>query len=238
MTFSTDYSRTFFDLQTVEPARRTACERDFLGGCAELLARLGAARDEADATARRLWQRMTGPDRHYHTPVHVLAMVCWADRLGMELTDAEALAVWFHDAVWQGDAAGDANEQASATWLGEQAERLGIADERVEEAMAAIRWTARHTEAEAPRRYERVMDLDLAGFASEPAVFAEQSRAVRAELAPLSEAAIAAGTIKLFEALLQRPRIYRSAEAAEIEQPARRQLGAEIQRLKPLAAEA
>lgn len=236
MRFSLDYSQTFFDIQSAEASQRAACEQDFRHGLAATLEPMIPAvnADAADTLARELWQQMTAAERHYHTPVHVLSMLCWADRLAMPLSDAETLAVWFHDACWDTDAEAGVNENQSARWLTEQAERLGVEPCVAADAAAAIQTTAKHLDREVPAAHAKLLDLDLAGFASEPAVFAAHSQAVRAEsaLAATDEKAYIRLTIRFFEALLARERIYRSPAAAALEPAARRQLREEIQRLR------
>ncbi|MEX2673205.1 MAG: hypothetical protein WD294_13965 [Phycisphaeraceae bacterium] len=231
MALSTDYSRNFFDLSSASGEQRAACHADFTRACAAALRRQNARPDRIEACTNELWQRMSEPHRHYHTPVHVLSMFSWADRLGMVLSDAQTLAIWCHDVIWESDAEDDRNEQRSADWLIAEARTLELDEAVASEAAEAIRWTATHLTPEVPAAVAPVLDLDLAGFASEASVFRTQSAAVRKEMGHFDDAAFAAGTVKFFHALLARDRLYRTEAAQVLEAPARAALTQEVHRL-------
>jgi predicted metal-dependent HD superfamily phosphohydrolase len=233
-----DY-RDFFDLAGADETRARQTQQDFVSACAADLTRLGAAPDRAVPIADALYKQMSCPKRHYHTPVHVLAMFRHAENAGVKLTDAERLAVWFHDSIFDIAAPPGVNEDASADHLlttlaaasSYSTAPSGIDARVLHDAATIVRATADHLKASVAPLAETVMDLDLAGLASEPGVFARQSEAVRAEASHLSDSEYRAATVRFFTALLARRRLFRTAPFARLEADARRQIAAEIERL-------
>jgi len=233
MVLTQDYT-DFFDIQRAELARVEQTRRDFVESLRELLTRLGARRDPAERIALTLWSDMTAEGRRYHTPVHVLGAFGWTQRVGFDLTDAEELALWFHDAIYDAQAPPGQNEVASAKWMRWIVAKAGVPAAFARHAADAIAWTGYHLEEEVPREFQRVMDLDLAGLAAPTDVFRRQSEAVQAEMAHLSTEQFQRGTIDFFRKLLARKHLYRSRTLASLEPIARQNLEQEIERLTQL----
>lgn len=233
MAVNQDYTE-FFDIQRAEAALVERTRRDFVESMAGLLNRIGARQGPANRISGLVWSLMTESDRHYHTPVHVLGMLGWAQHMGLELTEAEQLAVWFHDSIFDARAPRDQNEAASALWMRWAVVNAGVSNGFAKHVAEAIRWTGRHLEEEVPPEYRRVMDLDLAGMAAAPATFRRQSEAVQAEMAHLSPEQFQRGTIDFFKHLLARKHLYRSESMAPLEPTARQNLQQEIERLTSL----
>lgn len=230
MRFSQPYAE-FFEIHAAEPAVVEQTRRDFLTQLGKLLYRLGIGRDRAHQIAGELWSRMSDRDRHYHTPVHVLSMLSCAERAGVELSVADELAVWFHDAIYQVGGPHGANEDESAAWMEAMLLTAGADAAVVHEAAEAIRWTAYHTQEQVPAQFHTLLDLDLWGLAADPSTFTRQSVAVRAEMSHLDDEQYNRATVEFFRRLLQRPQIYRTTTFARFERVARDQVQREINRL-------
>lgn len=230
MPLSQDYIE-FFDLQQAETDRVERTRHDFIGGCAALLVRLGVEPERADTIADHLYHHMADPVRHYHTPVHVLAMFAHAARAGVELSDAEQLAVWFHDGVYEAAADPGDNETNSADWMSELLSDAGADESTVQAADVMIRATAKHLDIEAEPDHYTLMDLDLAGMSADQDAFDRQSDAVRAEASHLDDDEYRQRTAAFFSRLLARDRLYRSPAFADRESVARQRIADEIERL-------
>jgi predicted metal-dependent HD superfamily phosphohydrolase len=61
-----------------------------------------------------LYMRYTQPHRKYHNLKHIFRMLEVAQNRGMELTEEQVIAIWFHDAVYDVPAGEISNEQKSA----------------------------------------------------------------------------------------------------------------------------
>jgi predicted metal-dependent HD superfamily phosphohydrolase len=230
MRFTHDYAE-FFDLCAADAAAVAATRIDFVTLMEPLLEKLGVGRDHARLLAEDLWQHMSRPGRHYHTAVHILAMFHCADRLGIELTDIQQLAVWYHDAIYDVEAQPGENEFRSAQWMKQVLAPAGIPAAIIDSAAQMILWTAHHLDHEVPPSCRTLMDLDLSGLASRPDVFSRQSQAVRNEMAHLSDEQYSRVTIGFFRMLLERPHLYRTDQFAPLEPIAREQVNREILRL-------
>jgi predicted metal-dependent HD superfamily phosphohydrolase len=229
-----DYTH-FFDLQEADVQARQAVQREFLDLLSGDLQRMGLLLELAQSVAHQLWNKMSAPARRYHSAIHVLGMLGYAQKMGLHLSDAERLATWFHDSVYDASAPNARNESESARFLTDSLGGGPVASQVVNQAAEAIRWTAHHTRNDVPPEHHQIMDLDLAGFLAPPDVFARQSAALRREYAHLSDAQYAAGTIEFLRGLLARRTIYYTPPFAARENDARHQIQAEIQRLGSVA---
>lgn len=175
--------------------------------------------------ARWLRRRYADPTFAYHGAAHVgllwlrhLAHGGAADDLGT------ALAIMFHDAVYQPGAAD--NETRSAALLREAAGHRAEAGW----AAAAILATADHLAyADADLRVLRLLDLDLTPLAEHPAIFAHNAATLRTEAARIPEPEWKAMQRRFFARMLKRAPLFRSGLGCIYEAPARRNLGAASQ---------
>jgi predicted metal-dependent HD superfamily phosphohydrolase len=228
--FTRDYT-DFFDLQESGDSTRGRVRRDFLSVLEGDLQAVGMPAAGAARAAGHLWDAMTAPARHYHTPVHVLAMFQYAQRSGIDLSPAERLAIWFHDSVYDASAPNGRNEADSARWM---TEALGDCADGglIIAASQMILSTAHHTCDPLPVEHHRVLDLDLAGFTAPSDTFDRQSAALRREFAHLPDARYACQTTAFLRALLARRSIFRTEPFAASEAAARSRIQQEIRRLE------
>lgn len=174
------------------------------------------------------------PRRRYHDASHLGECLALLRRWqGAAERPAEvALALWFHDAVYDPRAAD--NEARSAAWARSDLTAAG-APADVARRVAGLVMATRHDAAtpDAGRDAALLLDIDLAVLGSPPARFDRYDRDVRLEYAQVPEAAYRHGRAAVLRGFLARPRIYRlDACAALLEAPARANLDGAIARLE------
>lgn len=172
-------------------------------------------------------QRYAEPARHYHNVDHLARIVAAAGAHHLTLTQAQALAVLYHDAIYRAGAPSGDNEQRSADLL--RRELAGIADpDVIDEAARIILDTRDHLPTGASSAL--VLDLDLLGLAG---TCAEVSR--DSELVYLENAHLVSGwddymtrRARFMANLLRRPRILHSAALEHYETRLRANLQAVV----------
>jgi predicted metal-dependent HD superfamily phosphohydrolase len=205
-----------------------------------------------DAALRRTWHRAwqgTGgapdaslfdalvaawmqPQRHYHTLQHLGECIA---RLEPALQLAEhpgevALALWFHDAVY--DVQGRDNELRSAQWLVQCAQAAGVADAAALARLHGLVMATRHAALPATADEQLLVDVDLSILGAPRARFDEYEQQVRQEYAWVPEAVFRQKRREVLRGFLDRPFVYGTqAFRQELEQSARDNLRASIARL-------
>ena len=169
------------------------------------------------------------PYRRYHDRRHVLEMFEQARVRGIALSQAQALAVLFHDAAYVPGC--EHNESASAALIDTMVSGVDAA------VMALARQIVLDTRTHAPSATDAatVLDLDLYRLAAPAdefdayglAVF-EENRALLANRTGLAGEplyqAFMARRVAFMASLAQRPRLFLAAEFADCEAPARRNI--------------
>lgn len=135
-----------------------------------------------DALRTELQRRYGEPQRHYHTMQHLGECLAWFER---EKTRAErpgevALALWFHDAIY--DVHAHDNEARSAGWALQALRAAGASDAAAGRVHALVMAT-RHDAVPEGRDAELLIDIDLSILGAERARFDEYERQVGAEYA-------------------------------------------------------
>lgn len=171
------------------------------------------------------------PQRHYHSLQHLSECLAhFAAVRGQAQHPGEvALALWFHDAVY--DVKGSANERQSADWAVRELKAAG-ADaavlSRVERLIMATQHGAAEPDAAEPDQ-QLLVDIDLSILGAAPERFAEYDRQVRAEYAWVPGIVYRMKRKAVLQSFLARPRIYGTAHFRErCEAQARRNLAAAV----------
>lgn len=128
-------------------------------------------------------QRCYGePQRHYHTLQHLDECLAWFEREkeAAERPGEVALALWFHDAVY--DVHAHDNEARSADWARGAMLSAGVPADAAERVHALVIATRHDAEPEG-RDAELLIDIDLSILGADPARFDEYERQVHAEYA-------------------------------------------------------
>ncbi|MFF0469033.1 metal-dependent phosphohydrolase [Micromonospora zamorensis] len=171
-----------------------------------------------------LLARWREPHRHYHTVAHLTAVLDvvdeHADLAGRP--DVVRLAAWFHDAVYDPRAVGDANERDSAALAESVLAGLGVPAPTATEVRRLVLLTAGHTVAPGDPDGALLCDADLAVLAAPPADYDRYAAAIRREYAHVPEPAFRAGRGAVLTGLLALPALFRLPPlATRWEEPAR-----------------
>jgi predicted metal-dependent HD superfamily phosphohydrolase len=134
-----------------------------------------------NSVSHTLFASMVHDKVHYHTPVHVLYLLAFAQENKVELQNWEKLAIFFHDAIYRPGAKINNNEHSSASLLEVLLNDTGVEREDILDACSAIHQTANHLSDDIKEKYWNVMDLDLSGFAANPSPFNLQNQLIEKE---------------------------------------------------------
>ncbi|MET7945448.1 metal-dependent phosphohydrolase [Micromonospora sp. NPDC005324] len=189
-------------------------------------ARAAGARPDPDTTGagEQVIARWREPHRHYHTLAHLTAVLDVVDQHAdlAARADVVRLAAWFHDAVYDPRAAGNANERDSAALAESVLTGLGVPAPTVAEVRRLVLLTAGHTVTPGDRDGALLCDADLAVLAAPPARYDRYAAAIRQEYAHVPEPAFRAGRAAVLTGLLALPALFRSPPlASRWEEPAR-----------------
>lgn len=205
-------------MHAIDPARLATwtCAWQALG-----LAPESALRD-------RLLTAHAEPQRHYHTQQHLDECLAWFDRLqaAAERPAEVAIALWFHDAVY--DVHAHDNEARSADWAQAELLAAGAAPD-VAGRVHALVMATRHDALPVGRDAELLIDIDLSILGAPEARFAQYEAQVLAEYAHVPAAVRGPRRRAILQRFLDRPAIYATPAAhALLEAPARRNLARSI----------
>lgn len=201
-----------------------------MAGWRTLITRCAAVPD-TERVGRELLTSWAGPGRGYHNVEHLQDVLTHVDELAAHAGDLVAvrLAAWYHDAVYDGDAA---DEENSALRAEAELGGLGLDAVLVAEVARLVRMTATHDPAPGDRNGETLSDADLAILAAPAERYARYAAAIRAEYAHVPDDAFRAGRGKLLRALLDKPALFRTPQAQALwEKAARRNAEREISEL-------
>lgn len=122
------------------------------------------------------------PQRHYHTMQHLGECLAWFEReKALARRPGEvALALWFHDAIY--DVHAHDNEARSADWAREALLAAGASTDAAGRVHALVMAT-RHDAVPEGRDAELLIDIDLSILGAERARFDDYERQVHAEYA-------------------------------------------------------
>ncbi len=135
-----------------------------------------------DGLLETLMTAWAEPQRHYHSAQHLSECIAWFER---EKDAAErpaeiALALWFHDAVY--DVHAHDNEERSAEWARDALTAAGVSVGAAGRVHALIMAT-RHDALPRGRDAELLIDIDLSILGAERSRFDEYEQQVQREYA-------------------------------------------------------
>lgn len=171
------------------------------------------------------------PQRHYHDLRHLHEClgrwVAWQQLA--EHPGEVALALWYHDAVYQPRSAD--NELQSAVWAVRAMTEARLDGQAAERVHALIMATCHDAPAMTPDQ-RLLIDIDLAVLGASPERFAAYDEDVRQEYGWVPSALYRTKRREVLARFLQRPRLYETDVAFdELEAQARRNLTAAISQL-------
>jgi predicted metal-dependent HD superfamily phosphohydrolase len=192
----------------------------------DLLRSWGVDQSQAKRYFEELCKSYAGPGRFYHTLDHVLDMLGTVESLGSCAQNLRPvkLAVWLHDIIY--DCKSSDNEELSAQYAERLCEELFISDGNL--VAALIRRTKTHDAGENADA-QVLLDADLAILGARETVYQAYAEKIRREYGWVPEPEYRKGRRQVLGRFLTRPRIYHFL--SHLEQPAHRNLAAEIARL-------
>ncbi|MBD9402589.1 N-methyl-D-aspartate receptor NMDAR2C subunit [Comamonas sp. CMM02] len=134
----------------------------------------------------QLLQAYSEPQRHYHTLQHLaecLQLQSESAHLAQQPGEV-AIALWFHDAVYDVKAHG--NEARSADWAVTALQTASVSVE-IQTRVHALIMATEHTAAPLAGDAALLVDIDLSILGAAPARFAEYERQIRQEYAWVPE---------------------------------------------------
>ncbi|MGO4396005.1 N-methyl-D-aspartate receptor NMDAR2C subunit [Variovorax sp. M-6] len=157
-----------------------------------------------------LLARYDEPQRAYHTRQHLAECLLHFER---ERAHAEhpgevALALWFHDAIY--DLGRHDNEARSADWARQALLGAGVAPEAAERVHALVMAT-RHDAVPEGNDARLLVDIDLAILGAPPERFAEYERQIRVEYAHIAPEVFEPRRREILSRFLARDPLYLTA---------------------------
>ena len=126
-----------------------------------------------------VFSSMTSDKVYYHTPVHVLAMLTFAELNNIKLENWEKLAIFFHDVIYRPGSKN--NEINSIQFMMSLLDGTGVSESIKIQSANAIQATAMHLEQEWDPEFNNLMDLDMAGFSSDKQYYDIQNDCIKKE---------------------------------------------------------
>ncbi|WP_341886610.1 N-methyl-D-aspartate receptor NMDAR2C subunit [Variovorax sp. YR752] len=160
-----------------------------------------------DTLQQELQHRYSEPQRQYHTMQHLGECLAWFDQEQAlaERPGEVALALWFHDAIY--DVHAHDNEARSADWARQALQAAG-ADAAAADRVHALVMATRHDAVPEGRDAELLIDIDLSILGAERARFDEYECQVHAEYGFVPEEIRLPRRRAILQRFLDRPAIY------------------------------
>jgi predicted metal-dependent HD superfamily phosphohydrolase len=175
------------------------------------------------------------PHRRYNTLEHIESCLAWLDWCWSlaEHPHEIAIALWFHDAVY--DPLARDNEAKSAAWATRALLDAGVDMQITRRIEAMVLATSAHVGSTPDEAL--MLSIDLAILGASPAAYARFERDVREEYRDVPDAAYAAGRARVLTSLASATPLYATpAIAAELERKARKNLARAIASLSQMRA--
>ncbi|WP_155523760.1 N-methyl-D-aspartate receptor NMDAR2C subunit [Nodosilinea nodulosa] len=172
----------------------------------------------------RLCDRYTESHRAYHTLQHLEECFYWFDCASglAKSPGAVAIALWFHDAVYDPHRAD--NEERSAAWAVQAIERAGGSAPLRQSVYDMILATKYHAEPTS-EDMRLLIDIDLSILGAPPGRFAQYEAQIRQEYGWVSDPVFCTRRTKIVEAFMARPSIFSlDLFPAQLEHQAQRNL--------------
>lgn len=203
-----------------------------------LLTRLELADD--GSTYASLLTAYTGKDRHYHSLAHIDDCLEQLANCGLppEQADPIALALWFHDAVydWRSKT-NEADSAALAFKFMETAQAKPVfgqtgASAPLQQRVSDLIMATRHDAAAINEDSALIIDIDLSILGREPTTYDRYERAIRAEYRWVPALIYARERRKVLQGFLDRPAIFQTRHFIGCECQARLNLSKAIDALR------
>lgn len=166
-----------------------------------------AARAPEAGLLAQLTARYSEAHRHYHTLQHLDACLRHLAVLRDQASRAPelAIALWFHDAIYDIGAAD--NERRSADWASAALTDAGVT-QAVAERVHALIMVTRHDQPPQSPDQALLLDIDLAILGTPGDVFDGYEQQIFREYRSVPPAAMRSNRRRILQGFLDRPRIY------------------------------
>jgi predicted metal-dependent HD superfamily phosphohydrolase len=151
----------------------------------------------------------------YHSPLHFLSILSFAQTNGISLENWELLAIYYHDAIYRPSS--KKNEINSIQFMNSLLTDTGVKKEILTKASFGIQATAMHLDTHVDPDCEKILDLDLHGFSFHYEKYIINSENIHDEYInpdPLfdgiTENEFVSGRIKFLNSLLSKGFIFRT----------------------------
>lgn len=171
-------------------------------------------RSAIDSLGQDLRARWSEPHRHYHSTMHLLAVLEALDTLcdGNPPKNV-VLAAWFHDAVYNGIAGQDEDESAKLAQLS----LIKIWPEKdIREVVRLVLLTKTHAPDAGDDFGALLCDADLAILGSEPQSYARYSSDVRLDYAHFPDSDFARGRLAILKQLRTSDHLFHTAKGRQL----------------------
>nr|WP_315464753.1 N-methyl-D-aspartate receptor NMDAR2C subunit [uncultured Rhodoferax sp.] len=164
-------------------------------------------RTDGTALCDALLAAYAEPQRHYHSTQHLAECLHGFEAVRhLAQRPAEvALALWFHDAVY--DVQRHDNEARSAAWARQALSTAGVQAEVAARVFDLVMATC-HTSAPATGDAQLLVDIDLSILGADAQRFAQYEQQIRKEYAFVPEDLFRTKRKEVLQSFANRPRIY------------------------------
>ena len=187
--------------------------------------------DDKPDTGAHLLRAYTESGRHHHDARHVAKCLSWLDRMRhlAERPDEIALAIWFHDAVY--DPKRSDNEEKSADWAREFLHSASAPADVTHRIVEMILATKTHDVSDGDGAL--IMDIDLSILGTDGKSFDVFEQDVLREYEWLSEEKYREGRAAVLQEFLNRSPIFQVREMRDLlESQAKENLARRIKELQ------
>jgi predicted metal-dependent HD superfamily phosphohydrolase len=157
----------------------------------------------------KLKEVYTEPGRYYHTDKHITNCLTQLQPHRHQATHpAEiAIALWFHDAVY--DTRRADNEEQSAEWAISFLEASKVNPAIIDRIAGLIMVTKKHHPSDADTAL--MTDIDLSILGAQPHLFEQYDADIRCEYSWIPEQQFRQGRVQVLKSFLERAKIYTTA---------------------------
>lgn len=170
------------------------------------------------------------PHRHYHNAMHIHSLFAEADRLNIQLSESQTIAILFHDLVYVPGLPYGTNELASAKMVDVLITReMGVSDSTIAKAKSIILDTIDHEPTSIESAF--VLDLDLHELGTNQ--YVKNSKEVRKEFEFVDMETYLRGRITFLEKYLAKVDLFHTIVFHDLyENKARDNMSKELAQLK------
>jgi predicted metal-dependent HD superfamily phosphohydrolase len=167
-----------------------------------------SSQQQLDLLFQLLTTAYSTPDRCYHNLQHLQQVLTTIDRFTLQLQNpiAVKLAAWFHDVVYNPQAAD--NEYQSAQLANKLLTELQLAPTLIDRVQQLILATKGHQTNSTDLDLSIFLDADLAILGTPPDQYQIYARSIRQEYSWVADTAYKTGRTQVLESFLSRDRLY------------------------------